>query len=138
MAMETAFHSTAEQREAFHRLLDIVIKDLGRGRTREQVVADLVRRGSTKEHAQGFVDHVDQLMAEYCAMPDMRAVVSKVFMGLVGLGVLWIFGGLIVALAMGRDWGYGAIVVGIADAVIGIAGRLKFTKPVAPQPQPQP
>ena len=128
MAMSAAFQSNPEQREAFHKVIELVIRDLSRGKSKDDVVKDLVTRGSTPEHASAFVDHVDQLISTYCGMGDFRKVVSRLFLSMIGLGAFWIIGGLILGLAAGQQWGFGAVIVGFVDMILGVGGRARFQR----------
>jgi hypothetical protein len=128
MTVNAAFHSNPDQREAFHRVIELVIRDLSRGKSRDEIVKDLVSRGSQPEHAAEFVDHIDDLITTYCGMTDFRRVVSRLFSGMIGLGAFWIIGGLIAGLVVGQQWGYGAVIAGIVELILGVGGRQRFQR----------
>ena len=126
---------TPEYRAAIDELYRGVAKGLAEGRSKQEVVTELVSQGMDKHDAGQVVDNVQQGLNQYRQSPEARAIMAGKYVRHMLFGALWLIGGAIVTLltynAAGPGGTYivawGAIVFGAIDFLWGLFNWLRYS-----------
>ena len=124
---------TPEERTAIEEVYRGVAEELAEGRSKQEVVTELVSRGMDKHDATQFVDHVQEALNQYRESPEARRIMAGKYARHMLFGALWVIGGTIVTLwtynAAGPGGTYvvawGAIAFGAIDFLWGLFNWLR-------------
>jgi hypothetical protein len=120
---------------ALKALYDSVVGALASGRSPQQVVKELTRKGVPAEPAKRLVTEASAALDAYRKTPEGRKAMAKRYRGRMFRGLLWAVGGLLVTAitySMASDRGgtyyifWGAVLFGAIDFFAGFIGWLRY------------
>ncbi len=125
---------TPEEERAIAQLSDAVASQLAEGKSRENIVKELLKQEWHEDAAVQFVDNIANAMHEYENSSEGRNEIAKRYARHMIYGVLWVVGGTVVTVATygaASEGGkyvvaWGAIVYGAIDFFRGLWGWLKY------------
>jgi DNA-directed RNA polymerase subunit RPC12/RpoP len=129
----------SEEEARVRDLVEAVKKDLADGKSKEEIVKELVKKKWPEESAVQFVNAVEKGVTQFGEWTDERQELAKHYSRHMLYGVLWMVGGIVVTAATysaasssagGGTYivAWGAILFGFIDFMRGLFGWLKYSE----------
>ena len=120
------------------KLTEGIAKDIGRGVSKDKIMARLVRDGVPAEASIRLVEDAEESIVAYKSSPEARKAMARAYARHMVYGILWAVGGAVVTAvtytnaATGHGGGryviaWGAIAFGLFDFLRGLFGWLKYS-----------
>ncbi|MFA5308045.1 MAG: hypothetical protein WC370_00985 [Dehalococcoidales bacterium] len=125
---------TADEEKTLEQVTTYIARELSEGKSKEQIVKDLITKGWPRDDALKFVEPTELLLKEYKKSPEGRQTLVTAAKRHIIYGLLWLAGGMTVTYltyaTAGTDITYvlaiGAYLWGLIEFIRGLADWLKY------------